>query len=133
VQPALDIRRADTRTRTKLDWLDSRHCFSFGDQYDPSNTHFGLLLVSNDDRVQPGTGFGRHGHRDMEIVTWVLSGELEHADSEGNRGIIFPGLVQRMTAGTGIVHSENQPIARGRGPFHPDVGATRHKGPPAEL
>jgi redox-sensitive bicupin YhaK (pirin superfamily) len=109
VSPTIDIRRADTRSRTQLDWLDSRHCFSFGQHYDPANTHFGLLLVSNDDRVRPGTGFGTHGHRDMEIVTWVLSGELEHADSEGNRGVIYPGLVQRMAAGTGITHSESNP------------------------
>jgi redox-sensitive bicupin YhaK (pirin superfamily) len=107
----IDIRRADDRYRTQLDWLDSRHSFSFGQHYDPANTHFGLLLVSNDDRVRPGAGFGTHGHRDMEIVTWVLSGVLEHADSAGNHGIIYPGLVQRMTAGTGITHSEANPSA----------------------
>ncbi len=92
--------------RTKIDWLDSRHSFSFGSHYDPENTHFGLLLVSNDDVVQPGTGFSTHPHRDMEIVTWVLKGELEHKDSEGHSGIIHPGLAQRMSAGTGILHSE---------------------------
>jgi redox-sensitive bicupin YhaK (pirin superfamily) len=86
--------------------LDSRHSFSFGSHYDPDNTHFGLLLVSNDDRVRAGSGFETHPHRDMEIVTWVLDGELEHKDSEGNRGLIYPGLAQRMSAGTGIWHSE---------------------------
>lgn len=103
----VDIRRADSRPRTELDSLDSRHSFSFGPHYDAANTHFGLLLVSNDDRVRPGRGFGAHAHRDMEIVTWVLSGALDHADSEGNHGLIYPGLVQRMTAGTGITHSES--------------------------
>jgi quercetin 2,3-dioxygenase len=107
--PAVDIRRAGTRFRTTLDWLDSRHSFSFGQHYDPADTHFGLLLVSNDDRVRAGTGFGTHGHRDMEIVTWVLSGRLEHRDSEGNSGVIYPGLVQGMSAGTGITHSESNP------------------------
>jgi redox-sensitive bicupin YhaK (pirin superfamily) len=109
VAPTIDVRRAGTRFRTQLDWLDSRHSFSFGPHYDPANTHFGLLLVSNDDRVRPEAGFGAHSHRDMEIVTWVLSGELEHTDSEGNRGVIVPGLVQRMSAGTGITHSETNP------------------------
>jgi len=111
VAPAVDIRRAATRSRTVLDWLDSRHSFSFGQHYDPANTHFGLLLVSNDDRVRAGGGFGTHGHRDMEIVTWVLSGQLEHQDSEGNRGVIYPGLVQRMSAGSGITHSESNASA----------------------
>jgi len=106
---SVDIRRADTRLRTELDWLDSRHSFSFGAHHDPANTHFGLLVVSNDDRVRPARGFGPHSHRDMEIVTWVLSGRLQHADSEGNHGVIYPGLVQRMSAGTGITHSESNP------------------------
>lgn len=102
----IDIRRADTRFHTRTDWLDSWHSFSFGYHYDPTNTHHGLLLVLNDDRVAPGTGFGTHSHRDMEIVTWVLEGRLEHRDSEGNHGVIEPGLAQRMSAGTGIRHSE---------------------------
>jgi redox-sensitive bicupin YhaK (pirin superfamily) len=106
---AIDVRRADTRARTQLDWLDSRHCFSFGQHHDPSNTHHGLLLVSNDDRVRAGTGFGTHAHRDMEIVTWVLEGRLVHDDSEGNHGELYPGLAQRMSAGTGIRHSEQNP------------------------
>jgi redox-sensitive bicupin YhaK (pirin superfamily) len=103
---AIDIRRADERFATKVGWLDSKHSFSFGPHFDPDNTGHGLLLVSNDDIVRAGTGFDTHPHRDMEIVTWVLSGELEHKDSERNRGIIYPGLAQRMSAGTGIWHSE---------------------------
>jgi len=104
-----DIRRADTRPHTRIGWLDSRHSFSFGRHYDPDNTHFGLLLVSNDDRVRAGSGFETHPHQDMEIITWVLDGELEHKDSEGNKGLIYPGLAQRMSAGTGIWHSEMNP------------------------
>ncbi len=102
----IDIRRADERFATKIGWLDSKHSFSFGPHFDPANTGHGLLLVSNDDTVRAGTGFDTHPHRDMEIITWVLSGELEHKDSERNRGIIYPGLAQRMSAGTGIWHSE---------------------------
>ncbi|MGN6472260.1 MAG: pirin family protein [Mycobacteriales bacterium] len=102
----IDIRRAAERARTRIDWLDSHHSFSFGPHYDPANTHHGLLLVNNDDVVAPGTGFETHPHRDMEIVTWVLSGALVHQDSEGNHGAIYPGLAQRMSAGTGILHSE---------------------------
>src|SRR5579862_4577749 len=105
----IDIRRAAERDHTHLSWLDSWHSFSFGEHFDPSNTHHGLLLVSNDDRVEPATGFGTHAHRDMEIVTWVLSGQLEHQDSEGNHGELYPGLAQRMSAGTGIRHSEMNP------------------------
>ena len=107
----IDIRRADQRFTTRIDWLDSKHSFSFGPHYDPANTRHGLLLVNNDDIVRAGTGFGTHGHRDMEIVTWVLSGELEHKDSEGNHGIIYPGLAQRMSAGRGIRHSEHNASA----------------------
>ena len=103
---AIDIRPAGTRFHTQLSWLESWHSFSFSDHYDPDNTHFGLLLVLNDDVVAPGTGFGTHPHRDMEIVTWVLSGALGHHDSEGNEGVITPGVAQRMSAGTGIRHSE---------------------------
>ena len=107
----IDIRRADERFATKIGWLDSKHSFSFGPHFDPNNTGHGLLLVSNDDTVRSGTGFDTHPHRDMEIITWVLSGELEHKDSERNRGIIYPGLAQRMSAGTGIWHSEINPSA----------------------
>jgi redox-sensitive bicupin YhaK (pirin superfamily) len=102
----IDVRRADERMHTDLGWLDSHHSFSFGGHYRPDNTHHGLLLVSNDDRVAPGTGFSTHPHRDMEIITWVLDGELEHKDTLANRGIIYPGLAQRMSAGSGIWHSE---------------------------
>ena len=104
--PEVDVRRAGARQRTDIEWLDSRHSFSFGRHYDPRNTHFGLLLVSNDDVVSAGLGFELHPHRDMEIVTWVLEGSLVHQDSEGNNGLIYPGLAQRMSAGTGILHSE---------------------------
>ncbi|GAB2995994.1 pirin family protein [Mycobacterium bourgelatii] len=102
----VEIRRAADRAVTKTSWLNSRHSFSFGDHYDPGNTHHGLLLVNNDDRVAPATGFDTHPHRDMEIVTWVLSGALAHQDSMGNRGVIYPGLAQRMSAGFGVLHSE---------------------------
>ena len=94
------------RFETSISWLDSHHCFSFGQHWDEKNTHFGLLLVSNDDIVKPGAGFETHGHKDMEIVTWVLSGALVHQDSEGHTGVIYPGLAQRMSAGKGILHSE---------------------------
>jgi redox-sensitive bicupin YhaK (pirin superfamily) len=106
LRPELDVRRADSRFHTRTSWLESRHSFSFGHHFDPRNTHFGLLLVSNDDLVKPGTGFETHPHRDMEIVTWVLRGSLVHQDSRGHSGIIYPGLAQRMSAGTGILHSE---------------------------
>jgi redox-sensitive bicupin YhaK (pirin superfamily) len=106
---SIDIRRSNDRFATRVGWLDSRHSFSFGRHYDPSNTGHGLLIVNNDDVVRAGTGFDTHPRRDMEIVTWVLSGELEHRDSERNRGVIYPGLAQRMSAGTGIWHSEMNP------------------------
>ena len=122
--PTIDIRRADSRSATRLGWLDSKHSFSFSHHWDPGNTHHGLLLVNNDDLVAPGTGFDTHPHRDMEIVTWVLSGSLVHQDSEGNHGVIYPGLAQRMSAGTGILHSEKNdtwresPAAGGETPVH---------------
>lgn len=102
----IDIRRADDRPLTRTPWLQSRHSFSFATHRDPDNTHHGVLLVNNDDIVAPGTGFDTHPHRDMEIVTWVLSGSLVHQDSTGNSGVIYPGLAQRMSAGRGILHSE---------------------------
>ncbi|WP_420750262.1 pirin family protein [Rhodococcus sp. O3] len=104
--PLIDVRRAADRMKTKIDWLDSKHSFSFGHHYDPDNTHHGLLLVNNDDIVTAGKGFDTHPHRDMEIVTWVLRGSLVHQDSIGHSGVIYPGLAQRMSAGTGILHSE---------------------------
>lgn len=102
----IEVQRGGARAHTEIGWLDSRHSFSFGGHYDPANTHFGLLLVSNDDVVKAGQGFDTHPHRDMEIVTWVLEGTLVHQDSEGNNGVLYPGLAQRMSAGTGILHSE---------------------------
>ncbi|MDX2643718.1 pirin family protein [Streptomyces sp. PA03-1a] len=118
----LDVRRAGQRFHTRAGWLDSHHCFSFSHHYDPKNTHFGLLLVSNDDVVAPGTGFDTHPHRDMEIVTWVLDGGLVHQDSEGHNGVIYPGLAQRMSAGTGILHSEKNDSWK-------LTGAPEHKDP----
>jgi redox-sensitive bicupin YhaK (pirin superfamily) len=103
------IHRSTDRFVTTIDWLHGRHSFSFGSHYDPHNTHHGLLLVNNEDVVKPGTGFRTHPHQDMEIVTWVLDGELEHKDTLGNTDVIYPGLAQRMSAGTGIWHSEMNP------------------------
>jgi quercetin 2,3-dioxygenase len=100
------IRQPHERFHTDLGWLDSWHSFSFGRHYDPAETGFGLLLVNNDDVVAAGGGFPSHSHRDMEILTWVLDGELAHADSTGTDGVITPGLAQRMSAGSGITHSE---------------------------
>lgn len=102
----ITVQRAADRMVTSIDWLDSKHSFNFGGHYRPGDAGHGLLLVNNDDTVAPGGGFGVHGHRDMEIVTWVLSGRLEHQDSEGNHGVLYPGLAQRMSAGRGIRHSE---------------------------
>ncbi|MFQ6325460.1 pirin family protein [Nocardia sp. CWNU-33] len=104
--PHIDVHRGGDRMKTRVSWLDSKHSFSFGEHYDPDNTHHGLLLVNNEDIVSPGQGFDTHPHRDMEIVTWVLGGSLVHQDSLGHSGIIYPGLAQRMSAGTGILHSE---------------------------
>ena len=118
--PTVDVRRAETRAATDLGWLDSKHSFSFGRHHDPANTHHGLLLVNNDDIVDPGTGFETHPHRDMEIVTWVLRGSLVHQDSTGHNGVIYPGLAQRMSAGKGILHSEKNDSWRLQGDQHRD-------------
>jgi redox-sensitive bicupin YhaK (pirin superfamily) len=105
----ISIRRAAERGRTRFDWLDSRHTFSFGEYRDPRYMGFRTLRVINDDRVAPGEGFATHSHRDMEIITYVLDGAIAHKDSTGTATVIRPGEAQRMSAGTGISHSEYNP------------------------
>jgi quercetin 2,3-dioxygenase len=103
------LRPSQDRGQTRIDWLDSKHTFSFGTYFDPDQMGFRSLRVINDDRIKPAAGFGMHGHKNMEIITLVLAGELEHADSLGHGSVLRPGEVQAMSAGTGIRHSEFNP------------------------
>ncbi len=111
-QPQIEVRRAESRFTVRTAWSTSRYSFSFGPHYVPDNVGFGSLTVNNHEIVAAGTGFDRHPHADSEIVTWVLSGALVHQDSGGHRGVVPPGLVQRMSAGSGIVHSERNDAYR---------------------
>ena len=103
----IKIIKSSEHYRNQNDWLDTTHHFSFGEYHNPDKMNFGPLRVFNDDTIKPATGFDFHQHHDMEIVTYVIDGELEHKDNQGNNGVIYPGEVQRMTAGSGITHSEN--------------------------
>jgi redox-sensitive bicupin YhaK (pirin superfamily) len=106
VDPVVDVRRSADRARTTTEGIDSRHSFAFGAHYDPDNTHFGVLLAVNEDVIAPGAGYDTHPHRDVEILTWVLDGALVHRDSTGRTALARPGLVQRLSAGSGVRHSE---------------------------
>jgi redox-sensitive bicupin YhaK (pirin superfamily) len=120
-EPRVDVRRSADRPATRTDWLESRHSFSFGPHYDPENVGHALLVAHNEDVVRPGAGYDPHPHRDMEIVTWVLDGSLVHQDSDGNAGIIHPGLAQRMSAGSGVRHSERNDSWRLDGRRHDEA------------
>jgi redox-sensitive bicupin YhaK (pirin superfamily) len=105
----LQVRSSEERGRNKLSWLDTHFTFSFDQYYDPEHVQFRSLRVLNEDTVAPGQGFGMHPHRDMEILTWILDGSLEHRDNMGTSAVIRPGELQHMTAGTGVMHSEFNP------------------------
>jgi quercetin 2,3-dioxygenase len=110
LDPGIKVLRAANRLRTETSWLDSWHCFSYGRHYEPDNTHHGLLLVCNDNCVRGSTGFADHAHQEMEIVTWMVEGELEHRDcAGGGTHVLRPGLVRRLSAGRGVRHSEMNP------------------------
>jgi quercetin 2,3-dioxygenase len=110
LDPGIKVVRAGSRLRTETSWLDSWHCFSYGRHYEPNNTHHGLLVVCNDDHIRGSTGFAEHPHQEMEIVTWMVEGELEHRDCAGGEThVLRPGLVRRLSAGRGIRHSEMNP------------------------
>jgi redox-sensitive bicupin YhaK (pirin superfamily) len=112
VPDAIEMRPGGTRFRTVTQGTDTRHSFSFGTHYDPGNVGFGPLLVHNDDRVSTGDGYADHPHADAEILTWVLAGSLVHVDSTGHRGLVVPGLAQRLSAGAGVVHAERNDAFR---------------------
>ncbi|HEY5822601.1 MAG TPA: pirin family protein [Propionibacteriaceae bacterium] len=111
-EPQIQLHRAGQRFLTQTDRVTSHQLFSFGEHYDPDNVGFGSLMVSNDEVVRPGPGYDDHPHADAEIITWVLSGSLVHEDSQGNTGLVYPGLAQRMSAGSGIVHAERNDAYR---------------------
>ena len=117
-RPGVTLRRSADRHQTRIGWLHGRHSFDTGIDSRGADTHHGVLVVNNHDTIAPRSGFGTHPHRDMEIVTWVLNGSLVHQDSEGHTGIIYPNLAQRMTAGTGIRHSEKNDHSA----VNPDAG-----------